>query len=43
MNDQRPRGNSLAARDIAALVHPYTNLRAHETDGPVVVDRKSVV
>jgi 4-aminobutyrate--pyruvate transaminase len=37
MNDQRPRGNSLAARDIAALVHPYTNLRAHETDGPVVM------
>jgi 4-aminobutyrate--pyruvate transaminase len=37
MNDQRPRGNSLAARDIAALVHPYTNLRTHETDGPLVV------
>ncbi len=37
MNDQRPRGNSLAARDIAALVHPYTNLRAHETDGPLVM------
>jgi len=37
MNDHRPRGNSLAARDIAALVHPYTNLRAHETDGPVVM------
>ena len=37
MNDQRPRGNSLAARDIAALVHPYTNLRAHEIDGPVVM------
>ncbi len=37
MNDLRPRGNSLAARDIAALVHPYTNLRAHESDGPVVM------
>ena len=39
MNDLRPRGNSLAARDIAALVHPYTNLRTHETDGPVVMAR----
>jgi 4-aminobutyrate--pyruvate transaminase len=39
MNDQRPRGNSLAARDIAALVHPYTNLRTHETDGPLVVSK----
>ena len=37
MNDLRPRGNSLAARDIAALVHPYTNLRTHETEGPVVM------
>jgi 4-aminobutyrate--pyruvate transaminase len=37
MNDLRPRGNSLAARDIAALVHPYTNLRAHQTDGPVMM------
>ncbi len=37
MNDLRPRGNSLAARDIAALVHPYTNLRAHESDGPVIM------
>ncbi len=39
MNDARPRGNSLAARDIAALVHPYTNLRTHEKDGPVVVTK----
>ncbi len=39
MNDQRPRGNSLAARDIAALVHPYTNLRAFQTDGPLVMEK----
>lgn len=29
--------NSLAARDIAHVVHPYTNLRAHETQGPLVI------
>jgi hypothetical protein len=23
------RGNSLAARDIASLVHPYTHLKVH--------------
>ncbi|MCA3247669.1 MAG: aspartate aminotransferase family protein [Tagaea sp.] len=39
MNDHAPRGNSLAARDIAALVHPYTNLRAHQTDGPIVMTK----
>src|SRR4029077_8793132 len=37
--DQSPRGNSLAARDIASLVHPYTNLKAHQTQGPVVMTR----
>jgi 4-aminobutyrate---pyruvate transaminase len=37
MNIQAPRGNSLAARDIAALVHPYTNLKTHQSDGPVVM------
>ena len=26
--------NSLAARDIASLIHPYTNLEKHKTDGP---------
>ena len=31
------RGNSLQARDIATLVHPYTNLKAHLNDGPVVM------
>jgi 4-aminobutyrate--pyruvate transaminase len=41
MNDLRSagRGNSLAARDIATLVHPYTNLKAHEKDGPLVIAR----
>ena len=31
------RANSAAARDIAHLVHPYTNLKLHETDGPMVM------
>lgn len=34
-----PRGNSLASRDIASLVHPYTNLKTHQTAGPMVVGR----
>ena len=29
--------NSLAARDIAYTVHPYTNLRQHEQQGPMVI------
>src|SRR5205823_1479434 len=29
--------NSLAARDIAYTVHPYTNLRLHERQGPLVI------
>jgi 4-aminobutyrate--pyruvate transaminase len=33
------RGNSLTARDIASLVHPYTNLKAHEKEGPLVIAR----
>ena len=40
MNETLPRrGNSPAARDIASLVHPYTNLRVHEKDGPLVIER----
>jgi len=40
MNEQAPRrGNSPAARDIASLVHPYTNLRQHEKDGPLIIER----
>jgi 4-aminobutyrate--pyruvate transaminase len=34
-----PRGNSLASRDIASLVHPYTNLQKHPVDGPLVIER----
>lgn len=29
--------NSLAARDIASLLHPYTNLKTHEAAGPLVI------
>jgi 4-aminobutyrate--pyruvate transaminase len=29
--------NSAAARDIASLVHPYTNLDKHRTTGPVIM------
>ncbi len=41
MNDMRTggRGNSLSARDIATLVHPYTNLKVHEKEGPLVISR----
>jgi 4-aminobutyrate--pyruvate transaminase len=28
-----------AARDIAASLHPYTNLKVHETEGPLVIAR----
>ncbi len=31
--------NSLAARDIANLLHPYTNLKTHQEDSPFVVTR----
>ncbi|ALN75587.1 aminotransferase (plasmid) [Aureimonas sp. AU20] len=31
--------NSLAAADIAHTLHPNTNLRAHETNGPLVMAR----
>ena len=32
-------GNSPASRDKAFVLHPYTNLKAHETQGPLVIDR----
>jgi 4-aminobutyrate--pyruvate transaminase len=35
--------NSLAARDIAHLVHPQTNLKRHREVGPVVLERGSGV
>jgi 4-aminobutyrate--pyruvate transaminase len=34
-----PRANSAAARDIANALHPYTDLRAHLENGPVVLSR----
>ncbi|MDH3232238.1 MAG: aspartate aminotransferase family protein [Alphaproteobacteria bacterium] len=39
MNEQPIRPNSLEARDIATIVHPYTNLKVHESEGPLVVTR----
>ena len=32
-----PRPNSPAARDIAHHVHPFTNARKHEAEGPMVI------
>ncbi len=31
--------NSPAARDVAYVVHPYTNLQAHETKGPIIMEK----
>ena len=31
--------NSLAARDIASVIHPYTNLEQHKMAGPAVIAR----
>ncbi len=31
--------NSTAMRDIASVVHPYTNLKTHESVGPLVIER----
>ncbi len=31
------RPNSTAARDIASHLHPYTNARKHEAEGPLVI------
>jgi 4-aminobutyrate--pyruvate transaminase len=36
MNDL---SNTLAERDIGSLVHPYTNLDRHRTEGPLVITR----
>lgn len=35
--------NSPAARDMAAVLHPFTDLKAHEEDGPFIIDRGSGV
>ncbi|HWK47282.1 MAG TPA: aspartate aminotransferase family protein [Stellaceae bacterium] len=32
-------GNSTASRDIANVLHPYTNLKKHQTSGPLVMAR----
>jgi len=34
-----PRANSAAARDIASVLHPYTDHVAHRETGPVVITR----
>ena len=34
-----PRANSAAARDIASVLHPYTDQIAHREIGPVVISR----
>ena len=31
--------NSAAARDIANVLHPYTDLQAHQQAGPIVIAR----
>src|ERR1700759_5449891 len=31
--------NSLAGRDIASVIHPYTNLEQHKAAGPTVIAR----
>jgi 4-aminobutyrate--pyruvate transaminase len=37
MNMHRP--NSAAARDVASVLHPYTDLVSHQTKGPMVIAR----
>ncbi|MBV9782284.1 MAG: aminotransferase class III-fold pyridoxal phosphate-dependent enzyme, partial [Acidisphaera sp.] len=34
-----PRANSAAARDIANVLHPYTDLKSHLQNGPMVISR----
>jgi len=34
-----PRANSAAARDIANVLHPYTDLKAHLDAGPTIISR----
>ena len=33
------RPNSPAARDVANQLHPYTNARLHEKNGPVIIEK----
>jgi 4-aminobutyrate--pyruvate transaminase len=37
------RADSLAARDVESLIHPFTNLAQHAVDGPLVIDRGEAV
>ncbi|AWJ90730.1 aspartate aminotransferase family protein [Azospirillum baldaniorum] len=37
--DNHGAGNSAASRDKAYFLHPYTNLHAHETQGPLIIER----
>ena len=30
--------NSAAARDLAYYLHPYTNIKAHEESGPLIIN-----
>ncbi len=32
-------GNSPASRDIAYVMHPYTNLKKHQDTGPIIIER----
>ena len=34
-----PRANSLAARDAASVLHPYTDLKRNVVEGPLVITR----
>jgi 4-aminobutyrate--pyruvate transaminase len=34
-----PRANSAAARDIANVLHAYTDLKAHQEQGPMIISR----
>src|ERR1043166_7089016 len=36
-NSMITQPNSLAGRDVASLIHPYTNLETHRTTGPTVI------
>lgn len=35
----RHAANSPAARDIASVIHPYTNLKLHQEEGPLMIQR----
>ena len=39
MTETTIRPNSPAARDIASVLHPYTNLKAHQSKGPLIIER----